>query len=188
MTSHRRGRGRTGHEAHGVREQLVGDEDARTLAVSDDERTAPATMALGGLLVLMGLLAVVDAWRLPDSDDVVGPAAAPMLVGVLLLVVGAGLLVQGRRNMGAWEHSDHPTRSQLLRMLAVLGALLVFALLVPFLGYVVSSALLFGATAVLLGSPYRLRAFAYGWVVAATVFLAFDELIGLTLPAGPWGF
>jgi putative tricarboxylic transport membrane protein len=29
---------------------------------------------------------------------------------------------------------------------------------------------------------------AYGWALAATVFLVFDRLIGLTLPAGPWGF
>jgi putative tricarboxylic transport membrane protein len=191
MTSHRRGKhsDRPGHEPHhSVREQLVGDEDARVLGVSDDERTAPATMALGALLLVMGLLAVVDAWRLPDSDDTVGPAAAPMLVGVLLLVVGGGLLVQGRRHMGAWEYSDHPTRSQLLRLLAVLGALLVFALLVPFAGYVVSSTFLFASTAILLGSPHRLRAVAYGWIVAAAVFLVFDEMIGLTLSAGPWGF
>ena len=70
----------------------------------------------------------------------------------------------------------------------LLVALVVFAVVNPFLGYVVSATLLFGVTAIVLGAPDRLRSFAYGFIVAAVVFLLFDVLIGITLPAGTWGF
>jgi len=66
--------------------------------------------------------------------------------------------------------------------------LVVFALVVPLLGYVVGATALFGVTALVLGMPERVRAFAIGFSVAALVFLAFDVGIGIALPAGPWGF
>lgn len=52
----------------------------------------------------------------------------------------------------------------------------------------VTSAALFTAAAVLLGAPRFGRTVAYGWALAAIVFLVFDRLIGLSLPTGPWGF
>ena len=70
----------------------------------------------------------------------------------------------------------------------LVAALLLFAVLLPVLGYVVSSAALFVAAALLLGAPRGWTVVAYGWALAAVVFLVFDRLIGLTLPAGPWGF
>ncbi len=171
-----------------ARERMLGDDEARELGIGDDRRTALATMGLGALLVVLGVVTLIDALGMPDSDETVGPAAAPLLVGCLLLLVGAGLAVQGRRAMGVWEVSEHVSRVQAMRLLAVLVVLVVFAAVVPYLGYVASSTLLFAVTAVLLGSPHRLRAIAYGWVLAVTVFLLFDTLIGITLPAGPWGF
>jgi putative tricarboxylic transport membrane protein len=43
-------------------------------------------------------------------------------------------------------------------------------------------------TAIVLGAPHRAKAFAYGFIVAGVVFLIFDVIIGITLPAGIWGF
>ena len=83
----------------------------------------------------------------------------------------------------------HQTSPQDWKRLGILLlALLVFAAVNPFLGYVVSATLLFGLTAISLGAPHRPKAFAYGFIVASIVFLLFDVLIGITLPAGVWGF
>ena len=71
---------------------------------------------------------------------------------------------------------------------SLVAALFVFAIINPFLGYVVSATLLFGMTAIVLGAPDRAKAFAYGFIVAGTVYLLFDVLIGISLPAGIWGF
>lgn len=175
-------------EGVNVRGDLVGPEEAEQLGVEDDRRTALATMVLGALLVVGSVVVLVQAAGLDNGDDLVGAATAPWVVGALLFVVGVLLVVRGRRDMGVWEVSDHTGSQDWLRMGALLGVLLVFAVIVPWLGYVVSATLLFGATAVVLGAPYRLRSFASGFCVAALVFLLFDTAIGISLPAGPWGF
>jgi putative tricarboxylic transport membrane protein len=131
---------------------------------------------------------IVDAARLPETSEAVGPAAVPLPVGVLLGVVGAALLVQARVHLRdavqgtAWQPGAR------LRVLGMVVAIVAFAVLLPWLGYVVTSTALFTAAALLLGAPRSWRTVAYGWALAAIVFLLFDRLIGLSLPTGPWGF
>jgi len=175
-------------EGVNVRGDLVGPEEAEQLGVEDDRRTALATMVLGALLVVLSVVVLAQASRLDNGDDLVGAATAPWVVGALTLVVGVLMVVRGRRDMGVWEVSEHTSSQDWRRMLVLLAVLLVFAVIVPWLGYVVSATLLFGATSVVLGAPDRLRAFVYGFSVAALVFLLFDAAIGISLPAGPWGF
>jgi len=153
-----------------------------------DRRTSLATMVLGGVMLALGVVVVVQATRLDNGDDVVGAATAPWAVGVLLLVFGALMVLRGRRDMGPWEESTQTHAQDWKRTGVMVAVLLAFALVVPWLGYVVSATLLFGATAIVLGAPARARSFAYGFSVAVIVYLAFDVLIGISLPAGPWGF
>lgn len=156
--------------------------------VRADRHTVLATAAFGGLLLVAAVLVIVDAVRLPATSAVVGPAAVPLPVGVALGVVGALLLVDARRKLplaGAGE----PWQSRAgLRVLGLVAALVGFALLLPLLGYVVTATALFAAAALLLDAPRDWRVLAWGWALSAVVFLVFDRLIGLTLPAGPWGF
>jgi len=175
-------------ESVNVREDLVGEEEAERLGVEDDRRTAVATMILGAIMLVLSVVVLVQAARLRGGSGPIDAATAPWVVGALLLVSGALMVRRGRRDLGVWEVSDHTTGQDWVRMGALIAALVLFAVLLPLLGYVLASTLLFGATAVILGSPHRLRAFAYGWCVSVLVFLGFDVAIGLGLPAGPWGF
>jgi putative tricarboxylic transport membrane protein len=153
-----------------------------------DRHTVLATAAFGGLLLIAALLVIVDAVRLPATSAVVGPAAVPLPVGVALGVVGVLLLGDARRKL-ARAGDSQPWQPQAgLRVLGLVVALVGFALLLPLLGYVVTSTALFAAAALLLGAPRDWRVLAWGWALSAVVFLVFDRLIGLTLPAGPWGF
>jgi putative tricarboxylic transport membrane protein len=153
-----------------------------------DRHTVLASAAFGGLMVLGGVLVIVDAVRLPTTSAVIGPAAVPLPVGMLLGAVGAGLLVDARRKLGT-APSGAPWQSRAgLRVLGLVATLIAFALLLPVLGYVVSATGLFVVAALLLDAPRDWRVLAYGWALAALVFLVFDRLIGLTLPTGPWGF
>ncbi|MFC7343339.1 tripartite tricarboxylate transporter TctB family protein [Saccharopolyspora griseoalba] len=155
---------------------------------TQDRRTVLASAAFGALMLLAAVVVLVDAMRLPSTGSAVGPAAVSLLVGVLLGVVGAGLMVQSRMRLPhAVSGSPWQPRAG-LRVLAQVGALVAFALLLPWLGYVVSTAGLFVATALLLGAPRAPQVVAYGWALAAAAFLVFDRLIGLSLPSGPWGF
>ncbi|MCI2418136.1 tripartite tricarboxylate transporter TctB family protein [Saccharopolyspora sp. K220] len=153
-----------------------------------DRRTVLASGAFGALMLLGAVLVIVDAARLPDSSSAMGPAAMPMIVGVLLGIVGIGLLAQARIKLAAATTGTAWQSRAGLRVLALVGVLVLFAVLLPLLGYVVTSAGLFVGTALLLGAPRTWQLVAYGWALAATVFLVFDRLIGLSLPSGPWGF
>ena len=154
----------------------------------DRERSEGLAAGLLGLVMLTAAVVVlVDAAGMRDSDAVLGPAAAPTLLGTLLGVLGGVLAVRGARFLRTPLGPDLEVR-RLWRLAALVVALIAFALLLPIMGYVVSSAALFTATALLLGAPQPARVVAYGWTVAAAAFLIFDRLIGLTLPTGPWGF
>jgi putative tricarboxylic transport membrane protein len=153
-----------------------------------DRRTVLASAAFGAVLIIAAVLVIIDAVRLPETHAAVGPAAVPIPVGVLLGVVGAGLMVQARAHLGTAVRGAGWPPGAALRLLGMVVALVAFAFLLPVLGFVVTSTALFVAAAMLLGAPHFLRTVAYGWALSAIVFLVFDRLIGLSLPAGPWGF
>lgn len=171
-----------------VRGDLVGEDEAEQLHVDEDRTQALATMGFGLLLLVLSVLVIVQAVRLDNGGNTVGPATVPWVVGAGLLVVGVLTVVRGRRDMGVWEVSEHTSSQDWKRLGLLLVALIVFAVLVPFLGYVVSGTLLYGITAIALGAPNKPQMFAVGFSVAALVWLLFDVGIGISLPAGPWGF
>jgi putative tricarboxylic transport membrane protein len=153
-----------------------------------DRNTVLAAAAFGALMLVAAVLVIVDAVRLPQTSEAVGPAAVPLPLGVLLGIVGAALLVQSRAQLGAASREKTYQSRAGLRLVGMVVTLVAFALLLPVLGYVVSSTGLFVAAAMLLGAPTFWRTIAYGWALAAIVFLVFDRMIGLSLPTGPWGF
>jgi len=163
-------------------------EEEQQRLIMDQRRTALASVILSGLMLVLGVVVLVQAIQLDNQDNVVGPATVPWVVAVLLLVIGAVLGLRSARDLGAWRARPQTRAQDWKRALILLAVLIGFAVVVPYLGYVVSATLLFGTVAVVLGAPARLRAYAYGWCVAVVVFLAFDVLIGIALPAGPWGF
>ncbi|MBK1783335.1 tripartite tricarboxylate transporter TctB family protein [Prauserella cavernicola] len=153
-----------------------------------ERRTVLASAAFGGLMLVAAVCVVVDAVRLPETSGVVGPAAVPLPIGVLLGAVGATLVVRARLQLRDAAPGETRPAHGGLRVAAMVATLVAFAVLLPVLGYVVSSAALFAVTAILLGAPRPAQMIAYGWALSALVFLTFDRLIGLTLPTGPWGF
>lgn len=181
--------------------------------VPDSERTTQRATALFALLLLAGaVVMIIDGARQPAGGPGLGPGATPVAIGALLGLVGVGLLVQARaalrfgspgkpepepdaqsgdgmlqistQSCSAWKFAA----GGWWRVGALVAVLLSFAVLLPVVGYVVSSAGLFAAAALLLGAPRSWNVLAYGWAVAAIAFLVFDRLIGLSLPVGPWGF
>jgi putative tricarboxylic transport membrane protein len=148
-----------------------------------------ATAALGVLLLVLAAVVLIDAFQIPPSDETVGPAVFPIGIGTAMVVAGALLAAQALLALrGTAREGEAYPRERLVRLGLMVVLLVAFALLLPVLGYVVSSAALFTGAALLLGAPRPLRIALYGWTLAAVVFLVFDRLIGLTLPTGPWGF
>jgi len=161
---------------------------APSLEEVPDRNTVLASAGIGAVMLVAAVLVIVDALRLPETSEAVGPAAVPLPVGVLLGVFGAVLLIQARTQLSTASRETTMQPRAGLRLLGMIVALVAFAVLLPILGYVVSSAALFVAAAMLLGAPKLWQTIAYGWALAAIVFLLFDRVIGLSLPTGPWGF
>src|SRR4051794_40371204 len=116
-------------------------------------REARAAGVLGALMVVAAIVVLIDAARLRDSDEALGPAAAPTLVGVLLGLLGGGLVFQSRPFRRTPSGPGRPW----WRLAVLVVVLVVFALLLPVMGFVVSSAGLFVGAALLLGAPHPAR-------------------------------
>jgi putative tricarboxylic transport membrane protein len=161
----------------------IGTEESLHAHPEHDRTTLLATVALGGVMVVAAIVVLVDAAGLRPSTAAMGPAVAPTIVGAALGAVGLVLAARAW-----WElrrttpRNDLPLRARFVRLAAMVALLIAFAVLLPLLGYVVTSALLFTGAALLLGAPNPIRTLACGWTLAGLVFLVFDGLIGLALP------
>lgn len=145
-------------------------------------RFFPAIIAAGLLLfaVLLALAAIRAAKPEPALHRVAGGAEGD---GFDLLAAaedsGDGTAVT-RRAVGIdW------------RSLAwVVISFLAFALLLPYLGWVIAAALLFWCVSRGFGAQKPIASLIVGFTVSSIVYIAFDMLLGMSLPSGVlgWGF
>ena len=144
-----------------------------------------AAVCLGAL----GIYVVIEALQLPYvSEFGPGPGFFPLWIGIgltalSLLLMGANRLVSATVESGAGQ-----SRSAIARALTGWSALMLAIGLLPRLGFVLSIALLtmFLVVALERRSPWL------ACIVALSVALGFHAVfalaLGLSLPAGPWGF
>lgn len=142
-------------------------------------------------LAALGLLVIVQALLIPESRIVrgpVGPAAVPLVVGGLLVVVGIALGVDVRRGgRGEPEGGEDVelTGGSDWRTIAMLAAAFVAnALLIEPLGWVFSGAILFWGSAFALGSRHYVRDAAIAFTLSIGSFYLFALGLGIVLPPG----
>ena len=143
------------------------------------------------LLVVLGVVVVADAATLSQGlvdEGVVGPRPVPYVVGAGLLVTAAVLAVDvlrgGRGEPEAGEDVDLDAGADWRRIGLLVLVFAANVMLVERLGWVVSAALLFGATAKVLGGRSLLRATAVGAVLSLLTFYSFWVGLGIQLPPG----
>ena len=149
-------------------------------------RIFAAVILAFGLFVLFGTFQISGREGFSPS----GPRFFPLIVAVGLLVFGALFLLSttlrrdrylGKKAAAEGAATHWPTTG------LVVAILVVYALLLDWLGYIVATAFLFPAEAYVLGSRGRrslLRNFAIGIVLGTVVFFSFTELLGVRLPDG----
>jgi putative tricarboxylic transport membrane protein len=149
------------------------------------------TAIVGVIMAIVAVFVLIDAARLPAASDPLGPAAFPIIIGSLLGLVGLALAIVNHRYalvLLRVRRSGVVRRGRGGRTVLVLVALLAFAALLPLVGFFLAAALLYVAVALLLGAPRGWHLAVTAVLVAGAIVLLFDRIIGLTLPAGPWGF
>ena len=134
----------------------------------------------GTVLVVLGVLALVEALRL--KDDWQGAKLMPAVVGAILVILGAAHATLAP-DAGPW-----PDRAGLRRVLMMLGILVLYVGILPEIGFLPATVILTLAIVRALG--------AYSWTMTAvwTVLIAvashvvFKHWLGMPLPEGPLGF
>lgn len=140
-----------------------------------------------GVAIAIGLFAVagVIAW---DAINLgggmaygIGPQAAPLVIaaGMALLAIG-NFITALRGELPPREGMDPRA------ILLILGGLVALIVLIAFGGgFILATAILFTTTSAAFGRKAVVVDFAIGLVLATIIFLIFDKLLTLSLPAGP---
>jgi putative tricarboxylic transport membrane protein len=137
-------------------------------------------------LALIGLYLVREGFRLGLGDISVPEAGAFLfLSGVALTGLSIARLVVGRRSSADDDAAEEaPTPGGTTKVIAFIVALAVYTAVLDWLGFIVATALL---AAAIMKISYR-----PGWIAVCTVsiasallvYLLFDVLLGVSLPAG----
>jgi putative tricarboxylic transport membrane protein len=145
-------------------------------------RPDPAGIVIAIGLIAIAAIIVLDLRRLEVSSTYgLGPEAMPTVVAIGLAILGiANLIMAWRGDLPARESADPKAIVLILGGLAALIAIIGLGG-----GFIVATAVLFAATAAAFGRRAVLVDFGIGLVLGLVIFLLFDKLLTLTLPAGP---
>jgi putative tricarboxylic transport membrane protein len=155
------------------------------------EEQGRSELGVALFLGALGILVIVQAILLPESRIArgpVGPAAIPVVVGALLVVVGGFLAVDvwrgGRGEPEGGEDIELTGRSDWRTVAMLAAAFVANALLIEPLGWPVSGAILFWGSAFALGSRHYIRDVAIAIVMSVGSWYLFVLGLGISLPVG----
>ena len=146
------------------------------------KRPDTAGMIIAAGLLLLAAVIFWDASALQLGQTYgVGPKAMPYVVAFGLAVLAAGNFINGMRG-------DVPEReafnvTAVMRILGGLAALIAIIGLGG--GFIPATAVLFATTSAAFGRRAIHIDLAIGLVLGVVVYLLFDKLLTLSLPAGP---
>ena len=117
------------------------------------------------------------------ASDRLGPAFFPRLLAAALAVLAITLIV---RAVAGRSDPTRPPAVRLRVLLAVLGLLVAYALLLPWAGFLLATPVLLGAVIWLLGDRSWLSLAGTAVGTTAVLYLAFGRALHVLLPMGPF--
>ena len=149
-------------------------------------------LALGVVMLAIASVYYLLGTTIPQSalDDAVGPRGLPRIYAVALAVLAVATIVRGavarRRRV---ERPVMATRGRHVRSWRFAGMILIgilYLAVVPWLGYLVSIALLMAATAWYQGGSIGGRVLLVASSAAVFLWLLFVAVLGIPQPSGVW--
>jgi len=167
------------------------------------ELAMPALLAAFTIYLVVGLATM----RIPEGTDFPGPRFVPGIIAAAIgILVIAQVVVVLRRHTPLAADRRIPAGRDDLEGIAgtvtrragldwpsfawAVGGFLVFSLLLEVLGWVLGAALLFWCVARAFGSRRVLMDVVVALTLSSLAYIAFDMILGLSLPSGilGWGF
>jgi putative tricarboxylic transport membrane protein len=150
--------------------------------VGQARRVDPAGVVVAGLLLLLAVAVYWDAATLQLAPTYgIGPKAMPSMVACGLALLAAGNLVMALRGGLPPREAFDP-----VAIVLILGGLAALIACIGLGGgFIPATTVLFAATATAFGRRAILTDLAIGFVLSLVIFLLFDKLLTLSLPAGP---
>jgi putative tricarboxylic transport membrane protein len=150
--------------------------------VNAGARPDPAGLVIAALLACAAAVILWDMNSLTITSTYgVGPKMMPIMVAIGLIALAAANFVMALRGDLPVRESADPKAIQ--RILGGLAALIAVIGLGG--GFIAATALLFAMTAAAFGRRAFLADLAFGLVLGAVIYLVFDRILTLSLPAGP---
>ena len=145
-------------------------------------RVDPAGLVIALMLAAVAAVLVWDANQLQSNNPYgMGPHAMPIVIAVGLGILAIGNLIDALRgNLPARESADPKAVLLILAGLALLIAIIGLGG-----GFILATTALFVTTARAFGRRAILADLAIALVLTTLIYLAFDRLLTLSLPAGP---
>jgi putative tricarboxylic transport membrane protein len=149
---------------------------------SQERRFDPAGVVVAAILAVLAAIIIWDMTTIEGTQTYgVGPKAMPIVVAIGLALLAIGNLVDALRgNLPERESADPKPVLLILGGLALLIAIIGFGG-----GFILATSALFVATSAAFGRRAFLADFAIALVLTTLIYLAFDKLLTLSLPAGP---
>jgi putative tricarboxylic transport membrane protein len=143
-----------------------------------------ADLVTASVIMLLGGVVVYDAVRLGIGWGTDGPKSGffPFWLGVLLLVMCAGLLIQAALRA---ESRPFTTREQLGPVLKVLWPAVAMVVLMQWIGLYVASALYIGFYMRWIGRHSWLAVVGLAVGVPLVAFIIFEKWFLVPMPKGP---
>lgn len=140
-----------------------------------------ADRIVGVAMIGLAAFAAVQASNLhvPFSYDPVGPKAFPLGLSILLAGLSLVLVFRPGAN-GEW-----PDKGTTFKLLAVLGVLLIYALLFTQLGFIVMTCFVATVLARLFEASWG-KSFLTGLLMSLGSYVLFTQGLGISLPSGYW--
>ncbi len=137
------------------------------------------------IAVILFFIALVILWDMSQlqltSTYGLGPKAMPIVVACGLIILSAGNLIMALR--GGLPAREDAAPMPILLIIGGLAALI--ALIGLGGGFIPATAILFAATSAAFGRKAFLADLGIGLVLGVVIFLLFDKVLTLSLPAGP---
>ncbi len=138
---------------------------------------------LGGIGILLAAFFIWQATLIELSfiSDPVGPRTFPIIIGVALGLASLAMLIKPDATP-SW-----PAASRLYEIALAAAVMVAYALLLPELGFLTTTALAATYLTWRLGTA-PLWAIVTGVLTSVGIFIVFRVILGLSLARGPFGF